>query len=109
MVSSITTNFCKSEDCPSSNELLEFQQGEVEQDDGVHIRKHLGSCEFCAAEVEFYSHYPQEDGLIDAFENIEIPAPLFELAEALLKNRHGDATSLDSLLQEQGGLVVDKV
>ncbi len=101
-------NFCKNENCPSSNQLLEFQNGTVTKVDGVQIRKHLGSCEFCAAEVEFYSHYPQEEGIADLLESCDIPAPLFELAEALLKNRHADSSSLDSLLQERGGLVLDK-
>jgi len=102
MVSSKMTGFCKNENCPSSNELLEFQKGEVSQPQGSDIRKHLAHCEFCAAEVEFYCHYPQEEGIAEAFENVEIPAPLFELAEALLKNRHADSSSLDSLLKEKG-------
>ena len=96
--------FCKNEDCPSSHELLEFQNGDLERMRGGEVRKHLASCEFCAAEVEFYSHYPQEEG---ASEATEIPAPLYELAEALLKNRHGDSRSLDSLLKEKGAMLAD--
>ena len=98
--------FCKNEDCPSSNELLEFQRDVLSRARNAEIRRHLVACEFCSAEVEFYFHYPQEEGLS---ETSEIPAPLFELAEALLKNRHADSASLDSLLKERGGLVVDKV
>ena len=106
MTLSKMTSFCKNEDCPSSNELLEFQNGDLPRMRDGEIRRHLASCEFCAAEVEFYSHYPQEEGTSVA---AEIPAPLYELAEALLKNRHGDSSSLDSLLKEKGGFVVDKV
>ena len=45
-----------------------------------------------------YSRYPQTHE--DAISEItQIPAPLFELAEALLKNRHTDSSSLESLLR----------
>src|SRR5688572_12496837 len=100
--------FCKNEDCPSSNELLEFQVGELSKRRSAQINKHLATCEFCAAEVEFYSHYPQEDGPSDPESKDDIPAPLFELAEALLRNRNGDHRSLNSLLNESK-LVTDKV
>jgi len=105
MFTSKMQGFCKNEDCPSSHELLEFQNGDLPRMRGGEVRRHLSSCEFCEAEVEFYSHYPQEEG---ASETSEIPAPLFELAEALLKNRQGDATSLDSLIRERGGVTADR-
>jgi hypothetical protein len=105
MVSSKTTGFCKNEDCPSSQELLEFQKCDLSRTCSSGIRKHLASCEFCAAEVEFYSRFPQDETVGEV---AEIPAPLYDLAEALLKNRHADASSLNSLLTEKGGLVVDK-
>lgn len=76
---------------------------------GSEIGRHLGTCDFCEAEVEFYSTYPQGRDETGADEIAEIPAPLFELAEALLKNRHGDTGSLNSLLKEKTGLVADKV
>ena len=103
-----TTEFCKNEDCPSSNELLEYQVGELPKRRTGEVRKHLKGCEFCSAEVEFYSHYPQEDGQLDSVGNSEIPAPLYELAEALLRNKNGDNKSLNSLLNESS-LVRDKV
>ena len=108
MFSTKMSGFCKNEDCPSSQELLEFQNGDITRARGAEVRSHLKACEFCSAEVEFYSHYPQEEGAAETTERAEIPAPLFELAEALLKNRHADSSSLDSLLREKGGLVVDK-
>lgn len=109
MPTSTIVNFCKSEDCPSSAELLEYQVGELASHRGLEVSGHLGNCEFCAAELEFYSHYPQEENFFDYSETIEIPGPLFELAEALLKNRSGDPTSLNNLLKEQDDLVLDKV
>lgn len=97
-------SFCKNEDCPSSQELLEFQTGDKPRTRSADIRKHVKACEFCAAEVEFYSHYPQEEGIS---ETVDIPAPLFELAEALLKNRHADSASLNALLRESEEVIVD--
>ncbi|MEO6654831.1 MAG: hypothetical protein ABIO36_02000 [Pyrinomonadaceae bacterium] len=105
MNSSKATSFCKNEDCPSSNELLEFQNGDLPRTRSREINKHLAACEFCSAEVEFYSHYPQEEG---AAIPAAIPAPLYELAEALLKNRHADASSLNSLIKEKGELAIDR-
>ncbi len=98
------TDFCKYEDCPSSNELLEFQNGDLVRLRNSEIRKHLEACEFCSAEVAFYSHYPQAEG---AIEPSEIPAPLFQLAEALLKNRHTNSHALNSLLRENEELIVE--
>lgn len=89
-------DFCKNEDCPPSHVLLAFQNGEIEVKDGAAIRRHLCVCEFCAAEVEFYSHYPQPD---EAVEPEAIPPPLYELAEALL-NRKSDVTPLYRLIGE---------
>jgi hypothetical protein len=105
MAAPMMKDFCKNEDCPSSHELLEYENGESAGLRSREIRKHLAVCEFCSAEIEFYSHYPQEEGCDAA---AEIPRPLFELAEALLKNRHGDSSSLYSLLKEKGEVLADK-
>jgi hypothetical protein len=59
--------------------------------------------------VEFYSHYPLDENGNEPVQNTEIPAPLYELAEAILKKKHTDSKSLDSLLKEKGGVVVDAV
>ena len=95
------TSFCKSEDCPSSTKLLEFQSRELPKTTGDKIRRHLAKCEFCSAEVALYSHFPQDEGTGEAIKSGAIPAPLFELAEALLKNRGLDSTSLNSLLKRK--------
>ncbi len=101
MSSKQMTDFCKSEGCPSSNKLLEFQSRGLPKTTGDKIRRHLARCEFCSAEVALYSHYPQEESAIEPVELTGIPAPLFELAEALLKNRHLDSSSLNSLLRKK--------
>lgn len=88
--------FCKNANCPASQKLLAFQNGEVPSKEYKLIASHLAACEFCAAEVEFYGHYPQteEETVVKA----EIPVPLFELASALLGNKHKDFSLLDQLL-----------
>ncbi len=108
MFSLKTPNFSKNEDCPSSEELLDFQNGSLESGPGSEIRQHLTSCEFCSAEVEFYAHYPQgrEDENGDSAEPSKIPGPLYELAEALLKHK-SDCSSLDVLLEENEEYITD--
>lgn len=92
-------NFSKNEACPTSEELLEFQTGDLARYRCSEVRGHLHYCEFCAAEAEFYSRYPQISGeeMADAIPTT-IPAPLFELAESLLKLKHEDPASLECLL-----------
>jgi hypothetical protein len=98
-------NFRKNENCPSSYNLLAFQNGDNLSKGSESIRKHLETCEFCSAEVEFYAHYPQAEEQIEA---AEIPVPLFELAEALLRNKHKDFAMLDKMLGENEGMTLKK-
>jgi hypothetical protein len=76
--------FCKTLYCPTSENLVAFQGIGSDRGGNTRIQRHLGLCEFCDLEAEFYALYPpiEETVHIDA-----IPAPLFELAEALLKKR----------------------
>lgn len=85
---SLMESFCKNEDCPPSEVLLAFQNGEIETADAAPIRKHLAACEFCEAEVAFYSQYPPSDE--EAVSPGEIPEPLSELAESILTRTRGD-------------------
>lgn len=103
----MTTGFRKNEDCPSSQELLTYGNGELAPALEFAIGEHLAGCEFCEAEVEFYSRFPQEDNFNETVSMVNIPAPLFELAEALLKKHHTNAKSLNSLLKDKG-LAIDK-
>lgn len=98
-------NFCKNASCPSSQELLAFQNGDQSPKSSADIYRHLIKCEFCAAEVEFYAHYPQSDEKIEIG---KIPAPLFELAEALLSNKHKDFSLLNKLLSENENMTLEK-
>ena len=87
---------------------MEFQSGKLTQARCGEIQGHLEACEFCDAETEFYSQYPQDDVVCETCESVEIPAPLYELAEALLKNRQADSSSLDALMQGKRGLALKK-
>lgn len=99
-------NFCKNANCPSSQALLKFQKSEISQKEKSFIERHLTACEFCAAEVEFYKHYPQAEEKIEV---VEIPKPLYELAKALLGNRRNDFSMLNRLLGENERLTLEKV
>jgi hypothetical protein len=103
------TTFCKHEDCPSSNELLDFQRGEISRQRKAEIRSHLETCEFCDTEVEFYTHFPLEENGNEIASAVDIPAPLYELAEALLKKKHADSSSLDALLKGKRRVIAGKV
>ncbi len=92
--------FCKSEDCPTSEELVAFQVGDMPVCDGVPIRKHLAACDFCTAEVEFYENYPPTADSEMPEKAVKMPQPLFELAEALLAKKSDDAF-FDRLLDEE--------
>ena len=89
-------SFHKSVNCPTSQELLEFQNNEIADGHRRRVREHICSCDFCGAEAEFYAHCPQttEEKVALA----EIPSPLYELAEALLNNKHKDNSLLNKLL-----------
>ncbi len=97
--------FCKGLNCPSSQKLLAFESGEASEKEVQAMRKHFSTCEFCATEAEFYAHYPQGE---EAITEVEIPLPLYELAEALLSNRHKDFSLLNKLLCENEDLTLEK-
>ena len=96
-------DFCKSVNCPSSQELLTYQMGNASESLSEEIIRHTESCEFCAAEIDFYAHYPQIE---ETIKTEEIPTPLLELAEALLNNKHKDNFFLSKILSENEGLTL---
>ncbi|CAN5380091.1 hypothetical protein BH20ACI1_BH20ACI1_00510 [soil metagenome] len=90
--------FCKSAMCPSSENLLAFQTGEVSTAENERVEAHLAVCEFCASEVEFYTRYPPAE---ESVATVEIPLPLYELAHALLNIKHKDYSVLNELFSEK--------
>lgn len=89
--------FRKREDCPTSQQLLAYQLGDIEGGVGRIIGRHLAVCEFCHAEVDFYERYPQAEEPEDAAEDVSMPEPLFELAEALLNK---NSRSMERIIEE---------
>lgn len=98
--------FCKSAACPSSEMLLTFQCEEMPVEESQKVESHLRVCEFCRAEVEFYTNYPQTDEAPVA--KVTIPLPLRELAEQLLGHRENDVKSLNRLVKADGNLVMNE-
>lgn len=79
----LMTTFRKKENCPASTLLLAFQRCEAAANQSLSVMRHLSACEFCVSEVEFYSKFPPGE---ETIQTPQIPEPLFELAESLLKN-----------------------
>ena len=77
--------FCKTENCPSSEELLTFQTGEIDLARSAMVRRHLFVCEFCDAEARFYELYPP--GELEIVDADAIPDPLLQLASELLQKK----------------------
>ncbi|MBX3291219.1 MAG: hypothetical protein KF855_18075 [Acidobacteria bacterium] len=92
-------SFGKKEECPSSQELLAFQNGDLSIEECRKIGRHMGSCEFCAAEAEFYERYPLIDEPAAPVRSPDMPKPLHDLAEALIGRKRGDVT-YDELIRE---------
>lgn len=89
-------SFGKNEDCPPSQELLLFLNGELSADDRGSVRAHIAECEFCAAEIDFYMFYPPEPQADIPAE--PVPTALYELASAILTAGHADPGTLEALL-----------
>src|SRR5687768_13371289 len=91
--------FRKQEDCPTSQQLLAYQLGDLKSAEARLIGGHLTACEFCTSEVAFYEHYPVAREPDDSSEETKMPKPLFDLAEALLNQKRG-RQSMDEMMKE---------
>lgn len=94
-----TSGFRKGADCPSSDRLLAFRQSKLGIFASDVIGRHVASCDFCAAELEFYRHFPaipDEEVIPD-----RIPGPLYDLAQAILTNRTSGINALKTLVGRQ--------
>ncbi len=54
---SAVISFRKTVACPSSSVLLSFVSGALSPEITTLVKYHLGSCEFCEAEVPLLAHY----------------------------------------------------
>lgn len=110
MFSAKINNFRKGADCPSSEELVAFQNALLSPRDEIDIQRHVIDCEFCESELELYSNCPPqiEDDFDTAASAAEIPHALYELAEALLEKRYADNSLLNKLLEADENEKVSK-
>lgn len=97
--------FCKSVNCPASQDLLAFQKAETSGEENADIAQHLETCDFCASEVELYSHFPQSE---EIFDSCVIPLPLYQLAEALMGSSKKKFKQLNKLMKENETLTLKK-
>ena len=91
--------FRKQEDCPTSQQLLAYQLGDLESSASRPIGRHLSVWEFCTSEVAFYERYPVARDTEDIPAEAKMPKPLFELAEALLNRKRGQE-SMDEMMKQ---------
>jgi len=91
------SNFRKEKNCPSSFDLVDVINREIDGEHALRVAVHLASCEFCAAELEFYRAFPPDGFDVPA---PPIPAPLLELAEALIAKETIHISRLEYLLKE---------
>ena len=91
------SSFRKEKDCPSSFDLVEVLNGTVDGEQGLKIAAHLASCDFCAAELEFYQYFPPD---VEKVSDVPMPDALKELAEALMARETIHISKLEHLLKE---------
>lgn len=89
------SEFRKEKDCPSSYDLVDVANGQVDGELALRIASHLARCEFCVAEVELYQTFPPSANEAGA---PPIPHPLRELAEALITHDTVHIKTLENLL-----------
>lgn len=99
--------FRKQENCPASQQLLAYQQGDIGLEDGRAIGKHLSECDFCSSEVEFYEHYPIAKEVEESPAETKMPQPLYELAESIL-NRSRGKQSIAEMMKEIDAVIQDR-
>ena len=100
--------FRKQEDCPTSQQLLAYQMGDLDSSASRPIGRHLAACEFCTSEVAFYERYPVARETEDTpSPDSKMPKPLFELAEALLNRKRGQE-SMDEMLKQLDAVIHER-
>lgn len=96
--------FRKQEDCPTSQQLLAYQLGDMEASASRPIGRHLTACEFCTSEVAFYERYPVARDSEESESDAMMPKPLFDLAEALLNRKRGQE-SIDEMMKQLDAVI----
>jgi hypothetical protein len=81
MASALVSLFHKKVGCPSSQDLLEYDQAGPSSADSLSIEAHLASCDFCNAELQLLQHHRSNQ---EEYAFAEMPLSLLCLAERFL-------------------------
>lgn len=79
--SSAQLTFSKTAACPASATLLSYRTQKLSPEIAALVRKHLGVCEFCNAELRLLAHHKRA---ARTPQTPEIPMNLRILAESIL-------------------------
>ena len=91
MATAIASLFNKKVGCPSSQDLLDYDQARLASAHSLRIEAHLADCDFCNAELQLLNRYQNTQ---DEYSFVEMPLQLRGLAERLL---HSAATPFHAL------------
>ena len=87
MATAFASLFNKKIGCPSSQDLLDYDQACLAAPHSLRIEDHLADCDFCNAELQLLNRYQHTQ---DEYSFAEMPSQLRGLAERLL---HSTATT----------------
>jgi hypothetical protein len=97
MRSSRKAGFRKLLTCPRPEALLALSRGETKT--SPTIEAHVGSCDFCGAEVQLLSRFPPPANALP-FAALSMPGPLRRLAQELLAEpSYNRARFADSIME----------
>lgn len=91
MASALVTLFHKKVGCPSSQDLLEYDQARLSSSRSLRIETHLADCDFCNAELQLLNRHQNTQ---EEYSFAEMPLQLRRLAERLL---HGTVAPFHAL------------
>ena len=91
MATAFASLFNKKVGCPSSQDLLDYDQAGLASAHSLRIEAHLADCDFCNAELQLLNRYQNTQ---DEYSFVEMPLQLRGLAERLL---HRTATPFYAL------------
>lgn len=75
------TTFCKTAECPASATLVSFRCQNLPAELATTVSEHLGTCDFCGAELRLLAH---DQPSAVKYPTPEIPMNLRILAESIL-------------------------
>ena len=81
MATAFASLFNKKVGCPSSQDLLEYDQLHLDSEQSLRVETHLADCDFCNAELQLLNRYQNTQ---DEYSFAEMPSQLRGLAERLL-------------------------